>query len=373
MAFTALALAIHPLRAELSAESSKETSAPQPRIEVCFVLDTTGSMGDLIEGAKQKIWSIANEFIAAKPTPDLQLGLVAYRDRGDDYVVKSTALTDDIDAIYAELTNFEAAGGGDEPESVNEALRTAIREMKWSPEDHVLKIIFLVGDAPPHMDYEQDVKYPELCEEAVKKGLIINTVQCGTIEQTTPIWIEIARRSEGEFTKLEQSGNMTVIATPMDERLAELNNELGDTIIPYGDAETRSEVLAKQARAVSAPASIASDRLKFNEAKGKVVQGKGELIDDLKSGNANLEEVRSELLPEELRSMDKNKLAAEINRRKARREELQQEISRLSRERESYIAKQKSLALKNGEKADAFDEEIARIVRKQAARKGISY
>ncbi len=373
MTFTALALTVHPLPAEQLAEASEEKSAPQPRIEVCFVLDTTGSMGGLIEGAKTKIWAIANEFISAKPTPDLRFGLVAYRDRGDEYVVKSTALTDDIDAIYAELTKFEAKGGGDEPESVNEALRTAIREMKWSGDGDVLKIIFLVGDAPPHMDYEQEVKYPELCEEAVKKGLIINTVQCGSIEDTTPIWKEIARLSEGEFTKLEQSGNMTVIATPMDERLAELNKELGETIIAYGDPEMRSSVLAKQAAAVAAPVSVSSDRLKFNEAKGKVVQGPGELIDALKAGEAKLDQVGAEELPEDLRRLDKSELAAEVERRRARREELQQQIASLSRERDNYIARQKSIAAKEGENADAFDEEIARIVRAQAARKGISY
>src|SRR6184192_4743371 len=66
-----------------------KTSEAKPRIEVCFVLDTTGSIGGLIEGAKQKIWSIANEMISAKPTPELKLGLVGYRDRGDEYVVKS--------------------------------------------------------------------------------------------------------------------------------------------------------------------------------------------------------------------------------------------------------------------------------------------
>ena len=56
---------------------SAKTEIPdkKPRIEVCFVLDTTGSMGGLIEGAKQKIWSIANEMISAKPTPELKLGL----------------------------------------------------------------------------------------------------------------------------------------------------------------------------------------------------------------------------------------------------------------------------------------------------------
>src|SRR5437870_3580845 len=109
----------------------------KPRIEVCFVLDTTGSMSGLIEGAKQKIWSIANEMIGAKPTPELKLGLIGYRDKGDDYVVKSFPLTDDIDAIYAHLRDFEAAGGGDTPESVNEALAEAINKMPWSEDRSV--------------------------------------------------------------------------------------------------------------------------------------------------------------------------------------------------------------------------------------------
>src|SRR6266478_5116496 len=87
------------------------TSQSKPRIEVCFVLDTTGSMGGLIEGAKQKIWSIANEMISAKPTPELKLGLIGYRDRGDEYVVKSFNLTDDIDSIYGHLRDFRAEGG----------------------------------------------------------------------------------------------------------------------------------------------------------------------------------------------------------------------------------------------------------------------
>src|SRR4029450_3554247 len=84
---------------------AKTTSPPQskPRIEGGFFLDTAGAMGGLIEGAKQKIWSIANEMISAQPTPELKLGLIGYRDRGDDYILKSFGLTDDIDAIYGHL------------------------------------------------------------------------------------------------------------------------------------------------------------------------------------------------------------------------------------------------------------------------------
>src|SRR6201981_1889348 len=91
------------------------TSQPKPRIEVCFVLDTTGSMGGLIEGAKQKIWSIANEMISAQPTPELKLGLIGYRDGGDAYVVKAFSLTENMDAIYGHLREFQAAAGADTP------------------------------------------------------------------------------------------------------------------------------------------------------------------------------------------------------------------------------------------------------------------
>src|SRR4029450_13716652 len=66
----------------------------KPNVEVVFCLDTTGSMSGLIEGAKQKIWSISNQIISAKPTPSVRMALVGYRDRGDDYVTKHTALTD---------------------------------------------------------------------------------------------------------------------------------------------------------------------------------------------------------------------------------------------------------------------------------------
>src|SRR5438552_5102923 len=83
VAFLTLAIAIG-WSQTLNAKT--QTSEAKPRIEVCFVLDTTGSMGGLIEGAKQKIWSIANEMISAKPAPELKLGLIGYRDRGDEYV-----------------------------------------------------------------------------------------------------------------------------------------------------------------------------------------------------------------------------------------------------------------------------------------------
>ena len=245
----------------------------KPRMEVCFVLDTTGSMSGLIEGAKQKIWSIANEMVSAKPAPELRLGLIGYRDRSDDYVVKAFDLTNDIDAVYANLRGFSAGGGGDTPESVNEALHKAVNKMSWSADRSVLKIIFLVGDAPPHMDYANAPKYPEICQAAMKKDLIINTVQCGTLGETTPIWKEIAKLSEGSYAAIAQEGGMVAITTPMDPELAELNRKIGGTLIAYGSLGVRREIAAKQVASEAAPAAVVADRLAFNAKSGKAVAG----------------------------------------------------------------------------------------------------
>jgi Mg-chelatase subunit ChlD len=348
------------------------TSQSKPRIEVCFVLDTTGSMGGLIEGAKQKIWSIANEMISAQPTPELKLGLIGYRDRGDEYVVKSFSLTDDIDAIYGHLREFQAGGGGDAPESVNEALAEAIHKMPWSSDNRVLKIIFLVGDAPPHMDYPNSPKYPELCREAVKKDLIINTIQCGEMAETKPIWQEIAKLSEGSYAGISQSGNVAVISTPMDKELSRLNERIGGTLIPYGDSKLQAEVHAKYAAAKSAPVSAMVDRLSYNSKTGKAVQGRGELVDALNDNTLKLEDIDQKQLPTELQKLHRNQLQKRIAKARDERADLQKQIVELSKKREAYIQSESKRLAAEG-KGDAFDQKVTETLHAQAAKKGISY
>jgi Mg-chelatase subunit ChlD len=359
-------------QALLAKETTPEIKPSKPRIEVCFVLDTTGSMSGLIEGAKQKIWSIANEMISAKPTPELKIGLIGYRDRGDEYVVKSFKLTDDIDSIYAHLRAFEAGGGGDTPESVNEALAEAIDKMPWSQDRKVLKIVFLVGDAPPHMDYADGPKYPDLCRAAAKKDLIINTVQCGGMAETTPIWKEIAKMSEGSYVAIAQSGNMAVVSTPMDDDLAKLNKRMGATLIPYGDAEVRREVGAKQAFAESAPAAAAADRLSYNAHTKKSVQGAGELLDALAHNELSLDSIDKKNLPAEFQKLSREEIEARIAKTQEERAVVQKEIDEVSKKRDAYIqAENKRLAAEG--KGDSFDEKIAETIRKQAEEKGITY
>ena len=179
--------------------------------------------------------------------------------------------------MYVRLIDFRAVGGGDMPESVNQALHDAVTKLSWSKDPNTLKIIFLVGDAPPHMDYPDDVKYPEIVQLAKRAGIIINTIQCGFNAQTTPIWQEIATKAEGAYVQIDQSGGMRAITTPLDSDLSRLSRELSRTVVPYGKAATQTEVRSKSAAAERADADrvvyLNVDRAEFGAKV--VVTGEG--------------------------------------------------------------------------------------------------
>jgi hypothetical protein len=119
------------------------------------------------------------------------MGLVAYRDIGDDYVTRKVELTRDIQDLYASLLELKARGGGDWPESVNEALDVAVNKLQWTAGSDARRIVF--GDAPPHMDYAQDTKYPLTLATAKQKDIIVNAVLAGNAADTERVWRDIAQ------------------------------------------------------------------------------------------------------------------------------------------------------------------------------------
>ncbi len=349
------------------APAGTAAAAAKPRIEVAFVLDSTGSMGGLIEGAKQKIWSMANGIISRKPTPEVKIGLITYRDRGDDYVTKLFDLTDDIDAVFSNLQSFRADGGGDDEESVNQALNEAVTKMGWSKDRSTLKIIFLVGDYPPHMDYARDIRYPAVCQDAVKRDIIVNTVQCGDVAETARVWQEIARLAEGSYVALQQSGGMQAVTTPYDEEIARLSAAISGTVVAYGSVEVQREAAAKSERAMAAPASVAADRAAFNLATGgKAIQGSGDLVNDIAEGTVDLAKLKDAELPAELRTLPVAQRRAYIEGQQAKRDELNKSIAELSVKRAAYIDAENRKLAGSG---DSFDLKVEEIIAKEADRK----
>jgi Mg-chelatase subunit ChlD len=346
----------------------------KPQVEVVFVLDTTGSMGGLIQAAKQKIWSIVNEITEGRPSPDIKLGLIGYRDKGDAYVTTRIDLTRDLDAVYEKLMALGADGGGDGPEHVNQALHEAVHQMTWSADRKTLKVIYLVGDAPPHMDYQDDQKYQQTALQAVRKDLIINTIQCGSWAETATAFADIAHRSEGTFMAIAQDGGAVAVATPYDGRLAELASKLDGTYLTYGRAEEQVARKAKLSRAAEATASAApaaaADRAAFKGSSGGGFFGGRDLIADTDSGAVTLNKLGDDELPMELRGMDKAAQARVMEQKKGERAQLQKEIAELSKKRDEHI---KSELGKKGEGKDSFDQKVIESLRAKAATKGITY
>lgn len=348
----------------------------QAKIEVVFVLDTTGSMSGLIDAAKEKIWSIASTMASAQNAPDIKMGLVAYRDRGDAYVTQTVALSSDLDSMYSKLMDFQADGGGDTPESVNQALYEAVNTMKWNEDQQTYKVVFLVGDAPAHMDYQDDIKYPETMAIAQTKGIIINTIQAGQNNATTANWQQVASLGKGDYFQVEQAGSAVAIATPFDKQMSALSKELDDTRLYYGDKVEKAKQSLKAA-ATSKLRREASDealarRAEFNStASGKDnFLGDGELVDAIASGRVDLASIKNENLPESIQAMPAAEQQIFIRQKAEDRSNLEQEMKILAKKRNVYLEQELAAA---GGKEDSLDAKIFSSIQSQAKEKGLVY
>lgn len=352
------------------------TSNQRPKIEVVFVLDTTGSMSGLIQAAKEKIWAIATTMAQAQPAPEIRMGLVAYRDRGDAYITKVVDLSGDLDSVYAALMEFQADGGGDGPESVNQALREAVEKIHWSQDGQTYKTVFLVGDAPAHTDYQDEMQYPQILQNATQLGIVVNTVQCGQWQETQQTWQQIATLGKGEYFQVDQAGSAVAIATPYDKKLAELSEKLDKTRLYYGSDEEKAKKLKKQAAAekLHAEASLESRarRATFNaSSSGKSnLIGEGELVDDVASGRVELDKVAQKALPAPMQAMSPAEQKALVNETAVQRQELQKEIAGLANKRDDYL---KQKVAEAGGASGSLDHQLYSAVREQAAKKGLKY
>lgn len=372
----AIPLALFALEDEKKAEEKKKAAAPKaPQIEVCFVLDTTGSMGGLIKGAKTKIWSIVEDMQEAKPKPEIKMGLVAYRDRGDKYVTKVFGLSDDLDAQYDELLKFEAGGGGDTPESVNQGLHEAVTQMNWSEDKKTYRVVFLVGDAPPQMKYPDDVKYPKTCELAKKKDILINTVQCGNINGTQLVWTEIAQNGGGKFAAIKQNGGVQVVNTPFDKEINELNVKINGTVVAFGDAKAQMACTQKLSNAMRPDAYANASRASWNvrNNKGKAITGKEDLVAEWEDKNVDLKELKKEELPVELQKLKQVELVKHIEEQSVNRKKLMTEMAACVAKRDAYIKTQTEKQRVAGALKDSFDENVRQMVREQGSAKGLNY
>lgn len=352
--------------------NSKIVPSARKSVELVFVLDTTGSMSGLIKGAKEKIWSIINTISQARPTPKIKLSIIGFRDRGDSYVTDFNPLTKDTDKLYVHLMQYKAEGGGDLPESVNQALYEAINKIKWTAGTNTYKTIFLVGDSPPHMDYVQDVKYDTSCKVAKEKGIIINTILCGNNHQTLKHWKKIAALTDGEFFQVGQGGDALEVKTPYDKPITIQMIKLEKYIIIYGDKDLqqkseerkkyKSEIYSKSSSSVNAQRAYNKTVCKESNYVLDI-----DLVNLLENKKITFDKIESKNLPTKLQSLSSEDLKIYINKLIAKKNECNKLIIELSKKRQDYIKKN----TKQIQRDKSFEKQIFDSIKPQIIKNGL--
>jgi hypothetical protein len=209
---------------ELDAPSDETT-----RLDVLFLLDATGSMGDEIAQLQENILAISAQIDDLPGELDVRYGLVTYRDRGDEYVTRTYDFVSDVNDFQNELSQVRAAGGGDNPESLNEALHVAVHDVSWRDDEEAIKLMFLVADAPPHLDYPNDYDYGQGMVAAAWRGIKIHPIASSNTPQNAEyIFRQIASYTMGHFVFLTyENGTSGEAGTQRDDLQAGQDGNYG--------------------------------------------------------------------------------------------------------------------------------------------------
>ena len=235
---------------------------------------------------------------------------------------------------------------------------------------------FLVGDAPPHMDYQDDVKYPVTLKAAAASGIRVNAIQCGKSSETRDQWERIAQAGNGSYLQVAQAGGAVALASPYDTELAKLSTELDATRIYYGSDAERSEskrkLNASKKLYDAAPAPALARRATFmaDDAGKDALLGHKELIDEVVSGRVDLDTLANEELPESMRDLSAGERRDLVTEQETKRASLKSEIQGLAQKRNAYL--REAVAAEGGAK-DSLDHQLYGTVRKQALEQGLGY
>ena len=367
------ALATHPTSAR--AEAAPAEKPDGPRVQLAILLDTSNSMDGLIEQAKTQLWKIINTFIAAKQggkTPFVEVALYEYGNDGlhseSHWIRRVQPLTRDLDKVSEELFGLRTNGG---QEYCGAVVQRAVEDLQWDPSGDTYKAIFIAGNEP----FTQGPVDPlKSCKAAITKGVIVNTIHCGTAaEGIDGGWQKGSKVADGSYLVIDSNKAVVHIEAPQDAEIVKLNDELNKTYVGYG-AEAPAAA-ANQAAQDANAARFASGGALVQRAVAKASanyhNSRWDLVDASKEKDFDLARVKEADLPKEMQGLDEAGRKAFLETKARERGALQARILDLNQQRDAFVAAKHRELAHDGK--DTLDTAMADTVRKQAAAKGFQF
>lgn len=353
--------------AVLAVQSLTAAEVERPVVQLAILLDTSNSMDGLINQAKAQLWKVVNECAALKKDgqrPVLYVALYEYGNNGlpraQGYIRQVLPLTTDLDKVSEQLFALRTNGG---QEYCGQVIQQAVDELKWSDSNKDLKLIFIAGNEP---FTQGSVDYRKSCKAAITKGIMVNTIHCGSYDEgVRGMWADGAKLADGKYLIIDQNQKVVNIPAPQDKKIMELGRRLNETYIYYG-ARGREGKARQEKQDANAAAMAPGSAVQRAVAKSSTAyQNAGwDLADAVQNKKVEVEKLKEEQLPEQMRKMTPEERKAYVAKMLAEREKLQKEVKQLNAEREKYVgAKRRALAEK-GE--DTLDAAMIKSIRTQA-------
>lgn len=221
-------------------------STASNKIEIGFMVDATGSMGDELKYLQVEIIDVISRIKKERPCSELLTGSVFYKDHGDEYVTKVMPMKSNPEYNISFIGEQKAGGGGDFAEAVEEGLRVSIDDLGWS-ETPSTKILFMILDASPHSNNEEHkAKVRKYIELAARKGIRLVPVASSGIDKATEFLLKyMAIASNGEYIYITDDshiGDTHLKPTGGESKVEYLNDLMVNLILDYSAIDCHKPV-----------------------------------------------------------------------------------------------------------------------------------
>ena len=351
--------------------STINTINKNPKIQVAILLDVSGSMDGLIEQAKSQLWnmvSVMGKAVCDNQTPQIEIALYEYgrstNSVADGYVKQINGFTKDLDLLSKNLFGLTTNGGD---EYCGQVIYTSLKNLQWDASPENYKVIFIAGNE----DFLQgNLLYTKACEEAKKKGVIVNTIYCGDrLQGIKEHWNLNTECGNGSFTVINQNQKIEDIPTPYDSMIISLNDKLNNTYIAYGYAgKELKEMQASVDQMNYATSKTAAVKRAAVKGNAKLYKNESwDMVDAATSDEKFIDRLDKKTLPDSLQNKTTEQIKQIVKRKTVERSVIQQQITQANQQRETYIATEKAKnATQN--KTATLETEVEKIIKEQARR-----